>query len=176
LPDFMPFIGSLLIFLARVVDVSLGTLRIILLVRGKRMIAGALGFAESLIYIIALGFVVGRLNEPFSVIMYCLGFAAGNVVGSIIEEHMALGYTSVQVITLSKPKELCEHLRSLGYGVTVWEGEGREGRRLILNIALMRRELPRLLKIIDEWDLKAFVTILDTRATKGGILSGHKSK
>ena len=167
----IPIWGAVLIFLARVVDVSVGTIRIILLVRGKRFAAGFLGFLEALVYIFALGFVINRLNNPLNIIAYCFGFAAGNVLGSFIEERMAMGYTTVQVITLSNPRELCLYLRELGYGVTVWEGEGREGRRLVLNILLKRKDLPSLLKIIDEWDFKAFVTILDARATKGGILS-----
>jgi len=176
LPDSMVVFGAVLIFLARIFDVSIGTLRIILLVRGKRYTAGALGFVESIIYLTALGFVVDKLDQPINLIMYGLGFATGNIVGSFIEERMAMGYTTAQIISMTRPEELCALLRNEGFGVTVWEGEGREGKHLVLNITLTRRELPHLLRIIDDWDLKAFVTILDAKSTKGGYLLRRKAK
>ncbi|NLK00380.1 MAG: DUF2179 domain-containing protein [Clostridia bacterium] len=164
------FIGSLLIFFARIVDVSVGTIRIIVLVRGKRFVAASLGFVEALVYILALGYVMDKLDNPINVVMYCLGFAAGNIVGSYIEERMAMGLISVQVITMTQPRELCEYLREMGFGVTTWEGRGREGRREVLNVTLLRKELDGLLKTIEDWDVKAFVTILDARATRGGVI------
>lgn len=174
--DSAAFIGSLMIFFARVVDVSIGTMRVIVLVRGKRYLAGALGFVESILYILALGFVVTRLDDPINIVMYALGFASGNIVGSFIEERMAMGFITVQVISLSRPHELCMHLRENGYGVTTWEGEGREGMHSVLSITLARKELPRLMKIIDEWDSRAFVTVFDARSTKGGVLYKVRQK
>lgn len=167
--DTAAILGSLMIFCARVTDVSLSTLRIIVLVRGKRYLAGLFGFVESIIYLLALSFVVGRLDNPLNIIMYGLGFASGNIVGSFIEERMAMGFITVQVISLQKPQELCCHLRETGYGVTSWEGEGREGKHCVLNITLARKKLGRLMEIIDQWDGKAFVTVLDARSTKGGF-------
>lgn len=169
-------IGSLLIFLARVVDVSIGTLRVIVLIRGKRYLAGLLGFVESVVYILALGFVVSRLDNPINIIMYGLGFASGNIVGSFIEERMAMGYITVQVISMERPLELCSLLRENGYGVTAWEGEGKEGKHSILSITLSRKDLPRLMKIIDEWDVNAFITVLDARKTKGGFGYSYKMR
>lgn len=169
-------IGSLLIFLARVVDVSIGTLRVIVLIRGKRYLAGLLGFVESVVYILALGFVVSRLDNPINIIMYGLGFASGNIVGSFIEERMAMGYITIQVITMERPLELCSVLREIGYGVTAWEGEGKEGKHSILSITLSRKDLSRLMKIIDEWDVKAFITVLDARTTKGGFGYSYKMR
>lgn len=164
--------GYFLIFFARVIDVSCATLRMLLLVRGRRLEAAVIGFFEVTLYIIVLGYVVERLSDPFSIIIYGLGFASGNIVGSMLEERMAIGYMTVQVITLTKPLELAEILRDGGFGVTILEGQGREGNHLILHIILPRRRIKRLMKMVDDWDHKAFVTVLDTRATLGGVGAG----
>ena len=174
--DTAAIIGALLIFFARVIDVSIATVRVIILVRGKKYLAGVLGFVEAIVYLLALGFVVSRLNNPINIIMYGLGFAFGNIVGGFIEERMAVGYITVQVISMKDPHELCNYLREIGYGVTTWEGEGREGMHSVLSITLSRKELSRLMKIIDEWDSYAFVTVQDARNTKGGVVYRARQK
>ncbi len=168
--------GAFLIFAAKVIDVSIGSMRLIFLTRGKKYIAAILGFVESIVYIVALGFVVTRLDNPLNIIMYGLGFAAGNIVGSVIEERMAVGYMTVQVISVPEAEELVQSLRDSGYGVTCWEGEGREGPHSVLSCTLARKELPSLMKIVDAWDSKAFVTILDNRTTKGGVVYRVRQK
>ncbi len=161
--------GYFLIFFSRVIDVSCATLRMLLLVRGKRFQAAAIGFFEVIIYIVVLSYIVGRLNDPISLIVYGLGFATGNVVGSYIEEKMALGYLTVQVITLERSAELAAVLREKGFGVTILQGEGREGIHLVQHILLPRKRLKELFKLINAWDEKAFVTVLDAKATLGGF-------
>lgn len=170
------FLGYLLIFLARIFDVSAGTIRVLLIVRGRKWLASSIGFFEVMVYIVVLKHVVDRLNDPLSLIIYCLGFAAGSFVGSALEEKMAMGFCTVQVVPNSYAPELVSVLRDEGYGVTVWEGEGRTGPRSILNIMLHRRSLKRLLNIIREWDREAFVTVLDARVTKGGFFFQRKGK
>lgn len=162
-------LGYLLIFCARVIDVSCMTLRMLLLVRNKPLAAAGIGFVEVTVYIAALGYVVGNLNDPWSVVFYALGFATGNIVGSKIEERMAIGYATVQVITLCEPLELAEELRSMDFGVTVIEGIGREGVHPILHIILPRKRVPELVNKVDCWDEKAFITIMETKATQGGF-------
>ncbi|NLL18959.1 MAG: DUF2179 domain-containing protein [Clostridia bacterium] len=162
-------LGYFLIFSARVIDVSCATLRMLLLVRGKRFLAAGIGFVEVTLYIVVLGYVVERLSDPFSIIVYGLGFATGNIVGSMLEERMALGFATVQIITLDNPMELAENLREAGFGVTIVEGQGREGIHPILHIILRRKRVKELLGIIDEWDKNAFVTVLETRSTLGGV-------
>lgn len=170
-------LGYCLIFFARVIDVSCATLRMLLLVRGKRFLAAGIGFVEVTLYIVVLGYVVDRLNDPFSIIIYGLGFATGNIVGSIIEERMAIGFATVQVITLDNPMELAENLREAGFGVTIVEGHGREGIHPILHIILRRKRVKDLLGMIDEWDKNAFVTVLETRSTLGGVgVAGVRQK
>lgn len=169
-------LGALLIFVAKVIDVSIGSMRLIFLTRGKKYVAGGLGFVESIVYIVALGFVVNRLDNPLNIVMYGLGFAGGNIVGSFIEERMAVGFLTVQVISVLKVQEMVQSLREMGYGVTCWEGEGREGPHSVLSCTLARKELSPFMKLVDEWDPHAFVTILDNRTTKGGVIFRVRQK
>ena len=165
------FLGYLFIFGARVVDMSLSTTRMLMLVRGKRIPAAILGFFEVIVYIVALSRVVASLQNPLNLLVYALGFATGNFVGSIIEEKMALGYLTVQAITAGEPTVLADLLREMGFGVTVIMGEGRDGPRRILYISLKRKSLPVLMKALDAHDPDAFVTIMDARRTQGGVFA-----
>lgn len=158
--------GCLFIFFARVIDVSLSTMRMLLLVRGKGTYAAFVGFFEVIVYVIALNQVVGNLDKPINLFVYALGFATGNIVGSFIEGKLAIGLTTVQIIT--EHPELCKAIRDEGFGVTVIEGKGKDGVRKILLVSLSRKELPALLDLIESQDNAAFVTIMDTKATKGG--------
>jgi len=168
--------GYLFIFFARVVDMTCATIRTLMLVRGRKIHAAAIGFVEVIVYIKALDYVVAKLDDPLALVIYALGFAMGNIVGGTLEEKMAFGSSTVQVITVERPLELTQLLRENGYGVTVWEGQGREGMRHVLNIIVPRKELPRLMKIVEEWDCHCFITTFDTRATKGGTMGGRKGK
>lgn len=169
-------IGYVLIFLAKITDVSLATVRMIMVVKGKRAHAAIIGFFEVGIWILAVGSVLSNLDDPINVIMYASGFAAGNYVGIMIEEKMALGSLIVQVITYKKAEDLVEVLREEGYGVTVVEGHGRNGINHLLNVIIQRKQLGRLNQLLDEHDQKAFVTIMDTRSIKGGFFSRLKRK
>ena len=168
--------GYLFIFLARVCDVSLATIRTLMVVRGQKLYAASIGFVEVIIYILALGKIFSDLDNPFNLLFYALGFATGNYVGTYLEEKLAVGTFTIQVITLKSPLELTEKLREKGYGVTVIEGEGREGKRYILQIILKRKSFGALRKEIDEWDEQAFWTIFDARLTRGGVLARNRKE
>lgn len=169
-------INLLFIILARVLDVSIGTVRVLMLMRGRRLTAAGLGFFEVTVYIMALGRVVQHLNNPWKVIAYGLGFSLGTIMGGFIEERLAVGYTLVQIIPKSRSGDLICRLRAENFGLTVLEGQGRSGPRSILNVTLRRKNLPRLLRLVDEVDSEAFVTIFDARKTKGGFIIGDKKK
>lgn len=166
-------VGGVLLFGARVGDVSLGTLRTLLLVRGNRLVAAGIGFFEVLIYVFALNFVFRHLDTPINLVFYGLGFAAGNLVGAWLEERLAFGYATVQVITLQQPEKLAADLRREGFGVTTVQGEGLEGKHLILYAITKRRLLHMLLGRIRAWDAQAFITVLETRTTRGGFYGRH---
>jgi len=143
-------------------------------VRGKKKTAAIIGFFEVIVYVVALKSVVQNLDNVLNLVVYASGFAAGNYIGGILEEKLAVGHFTVQVITKVQPLELACALRREGFGVTVVEGEGKEGPRYISNVMLKRKEFPRLMKFIDNWDKCAFVTVSDARRTKGGFIDVHK--
>ncbi|KAB3530026.1 DUF2179 domain-containing protein [Alkaliphilus serpentinus] len=170
------FLGYLFIFVARVTDVSMATIRMIMVVRGRRAQAAMIGFFEIMIYVMAIGKVLDGLNNPINLLVYASGFATGNFVGIFLEEKMALGSIIVQVISDHDVLKLVEILRENGFGVTVVEGYGRNGIRHLLNITLQRKNLAKLHNIVEEHDASAFMTVMDARSIRGGYFTGNKKK
>jgi uncharacterized protein YebE (UPF0316 family) len=166
----------LFIFFARVADVSLSTVRILMLMRGRSLAAATIGFFEVTIYILALGQVIGNLNNPVRLVVYALGFATGNYIGSQLEERLAVGFATAQVISLDKSEEMANIMREQGFGVTVLEGCGRHGTHHILHILLKRKDLPCFMSIAREVDSQAFITVMDTRKIFGGYFAKIKAK
>ncbi|NPV71883.1 MAG: DUF2179 domain-containing protein [Firmicutes bacterium] len=161
---------ALFIFLCRVVDVSLGTVRLLLLFRGKRLQASVVGFFEVLVFINALGRVVNNLDSPVKLLAYAAGFATGNFVGSKLEERLALGYQTVHaVLPQNCADKLTCRLREAGFGATVVSASGREGQHSMVMVTLQRKALPAALALIETETPDAFVTILDTRQRRGGV-------
>lgn len=169
-------ISCLIIFCCRVIDVSMGTVRIIYLTRGQSKLAAAIGFVEMLIYIVALGTVMGNLDHPANIVIYALGFSVGSYAGSKIEEKIAVGFVNVQIITMQICNGIEETLRHMGFGVTSVECSGKEGPHRILYVLMKRRDLPSFLKKVRELDKEAFVSIADTRKILGGYFSQAKAK
>ena len=118
----------LLIFFARIIDVSLGTMRIILVSKGQRIIAPILGFFEVFIWIIAIGQIMGNINNFACYFGYAAGFATGNYVGMRLEEHLAMGNLIIRVISQKDGNVLIKNLNIRGYGATMVEGEGSLGK------------------------------------------------
>ncbi|NLC53030.1 MAG: DUF2179 domain-containing protein [Firmicutes bacterium] len=164
------------VFFARMIDVSLGSIRILFLTRGKRFHAASLGFFEVMIYTTALSQVVGNLDSPWKLLFYALGFSCGNIVGGFLEEKLAVGYTLVELVPKTHAPELVTTLRNENFGVTVLEGKGRTGPRQILTIILRRKDLPRLRAVIDQIEPDVFYTELDARLTRGGYFRGMDKK
>lgn len=160
----------LFIFLARVIDVSLGTLRMILVIRGKKYPAALIGFFEILVYTVALGLVVGSLKEPVKLLTFCAGFALGILVGSFIEEKLSLGYRGIQAIIDQKNAHIVEELRSEGFPVTCWEACGRQGPKLVLSMVVTRSNSQKLSARILEKDSEAFILFLEPKNFCGGYI------
>ena len=125
--------GPLFIFLLRIVDVSLATLRMLLAVRGIKMVAPIIGFFEVLVWVVAVGTVIQHLDSPLHLVGYAGGFATGTFVGLLIEERMALGMASIRIVSRFGGVELAEALREQGYGVTEFSGQGKEGQVEVLD-------------------------------------------
>lgn len=167
--------GYMLIFFARISDVSLSTVRTLMVVQGRKFHAATIGFFEIIIYITALGKVVSGLDDPGNLLAYALGFASGNYVGIFIEEKIALGnFTAQVVLKESKNREVLDSLRDSGFGVTSVQGSGKEGAREILNIALKRKDLDKLKQILYEYDERVFITVSNTKPVSGGYFAPKK--
>jgi uncharacterized protein YebE (UPF0316 family) len=166
----------LLIFIARIVDVSIGTLRIVMVSRGKRKIAPLLGFIEVFIWIIAVGKIMQNLDNWFNIVAYSAGFATGNYIGLLIEEKVAMGIVRIQVITVITAGELIENLKNAGFGVTHHEAIGANGKVGILYSIINRADLPKVVKIIRETNPNAFYSIEDVRFVNKRVESIYAEK
>jgi uncharacterized protein YebE (UPF0316 family) len=160
---FVYFILPLLVFSARILDVSMGTLRIIFVAKGLKHFAAILGFFESLIWLIAVTQVMQNLNSWQTYVAFALGFAAGNFVGVVLEERIALGNLLIRVITMKEADELVSVLRKSGYGVTSVDAQGESGPVKLIFSITKRRNLGRIIAIIKQYNPNAFYTIEDMR-------------
>jgi uncharacterized protein YebE (UPF0316 family) len=166
-----PLLGiPLLIFLARTSDVSLSTLRIILVSRGHRRIAPLVGFGEVLIWLAALTQVLQHLDRPINFLAYAGGFAAGTWVGMLIEERLALGLVSLRVIAENDASGLIHDLSEAHFGVTSFAARGVQGRVRLIFTVLRRRDLPRALELVRRSQPRAFISISDVREAREGVL------
>jgi uncharacterized protein YebE (UPF0316 family) len=168
-------IMPLLIFLARICDVSIGTMRIIFVSKGKRNIAPFLGFFEVLIWIIAVSKIMQNLDNYVNYIAYAGGFATGNFVGMLIEERLAVGIQMIRVITSQGGMDLLQTLNSRGYGATCVEAHGAKEKVHLIYTIVQRNDLKNVLDIINTFNPKAFYTIEDVRATNEGIFPHERT-
>ncbi len=161
----------LLILMARIVDVSMDTIRVILVAKGYRQYAPFVGFFQALVWVITITRVMVNLDNWTTYLGYAAGFGAGTYVGMRIEEKLALGHELIRVITRSDASDLIRSLRDKGYPVTSAKGTGRDGMVGILYIILRRKALKEVTGIIREFNPKAFYTIEDMRfVSNGGYL------
>jgi uncharacterized protein YebE (UPF0316 family) len=171
------FVGYLAIFFTRIADVTMATIRTLMVVQGRKVQAAIIGFFEIILYVLALGKVVSGLDDPGNLLAYALGFACGNYVGIYIENKIALGNLTAQVILKDSGNErLLECLRDNGFGVTVMKGIGKEGERDIFNITFNRKDLNKLKEILSEYDKNVFVTTSSTEPIMGGYFAPTKRK
>lgn len=159
----------IVIFFARICDVTLGTIRIILLSRGKRNIAPFLGFFEVLIWIVVIGQLVQHLHSATAYIMYAAGFATGNYVGMYIEDRIAIGMVIVRIILPQGGSQLVTALHEKGYGVTSYDGEGANGPVKLIFTIVPRKVLNDVKEIIHQYQPAAFISIEDIRSTEAGV-------
>ena len=159
----------LIIFAINIVYVTFFTVRMILTLKGYRYIAAGVSVIEIVIYVIGLGLVLDNLNEVQNIIAYAVGYGCGVIIGTKIEEKMALGYITVNVITADVDRTLPALLRDMGYGVTDWSANGLEGGRSALQILTPRKYELKLYATIKEIDPKAFIISYEPKAIHGGF-------
>jgi uncharacterized protein YebE (UPF0316 family) len=159
------------IFFARILDQSIGTIRIILVSKGYRYIAPIFGFAEVLIWLTAINQALQHLDSVYSYLIYAGGFATGNFVGMLIEARIPIGYKYVQIITGRRATALPLELRDQGFGVTTVDGKGMKGDVFIIHTIIPKRRLGSVLDVVNILEPGAFVTIEDVRPMRHGFIS-----
>lgn len=167
--SFSAWLGALGIFALRVSDMTLDTLRLLFVVRGKKTIAWILGFCQSVIFVIAITSVLQNLDNPLNVIGYAAGFATGNVVGMFIEERLAIGHVQLSIISSGRGPALAEALRQAGFAVTEIPARGKDGVVSMLSISVRRREVEQVEEIIRQQDPSAFVIAEEVRPIRRGF-------
>jgi uncharacterized protein YebE (UPF0316 family) len=167
-------LGAILIMGLRMIDVSLGTFRTIMVVQAKKYLAASIGFFEVLIWIFAMRYIFQNLDNTYNLIGYALGFSLGNILGIALEEKIALGYVQVNIISLYYAEKIADELRRAKFGVTILPAEGGSGGMSLLVIIIRRRDLKSAKKIIDAIDKKSFLTIQHSRPYRGFIHGARK--
>ncbi|SEM92102.1 Uncharacterized protein YebE, UPF0316 family [Mesobacillus persicus] len=158
-----------IILVINIVYVSFFTIRMILTLKGQRYMAAAISTVEVVIYVVGLGLVLDNLDQIQNLIAYALGYGIGVIVGMKIEDKLALGYITVNVITKEYDKDLPKLLREKGYGVTNWAAHGLEGDRMAMQILTPRKFELKLYNEIKEQDPKAFIIVYEPKSIHGGF-------
>lgn len=160
-----------LIVFVQLLYVPMLTLRTICMVKNLKVLTGLFGFMEALIYIFGLAIVLSGDQSILEMVVYAIGFAAGLTLGIYIEQKLAIGFTSIQVNIEEENPTLIEVLRKEGFGVTVYYGEGKFGKRTNLDILTRRKSEKNLLKIIEKYEPKAFIMSFEPKMFRGGYLT-----
>jgi uncharacterized protein YebE (UPF0316 family) len=158
--------SAFIIFLLRVTDVTIGTLRIGMLVRGYRLLAGSLGFIESLIWLASVAQVLSSLDEPIKAVAYCAGFATGTMLGVTVERWLAMGKSVMQVIAPVGSPQVAPALREAGFVVTVVNAEGRDGNVRIAYSVISKKRQRQALDIVSKLNPGAFITFEEVRTAE----------
>lgn len=161
---------TFVIFLARICDVTLSTLRIIYTSRGIRFLAPIFGFFEVLIWLVAMTQIINNLTNPILYIAYAGGFATGNFIGIFIEGKMAIGTVVIRIITQKDAAELIRFLKESGCGITYVDAQGAMGPVKIIFTIVKRKDIARVLELIRKCNPRAFYTIEDVRSVRKGVL------
>jgi uncharacterized protein YebE (UPF0316 family) len=161
-------LGALLIFCMRLIDVSMGTVRILMAVRGRRLLAGVIGFFEVTIFLVAISQVITNIGNWWNVLGYAGGFAVGTILGMTIEGKLAIGLAEVNIVSMGKGSAVAEALRQEGFGATEFRGAGQDNIVRMIRTVVRRREVPSVTAVASAVDESAFITVQDMeRAYRG---------
>ncbi len=169
------FVLPLLIFLARVMDVTMGTVRVIFVSRGMKYLAPVMGFFEVLIWLLAIGQIMKNLSNPMCYVAYAGGFAMGNYVGISIAEKLSLGVVQVRVVTAQDAMPLVKRLKERNYGVTCVDGHGGNGEVKVVFTVVQRREARKVVELIKTFNPQAFYSIEEVGFVEKGVFPLRES-
>ena len=162
------FLQALLIFVLRVVGISVSTLGTILTVQGRKLPAILAGAVSALVYVLAIGQVVTNLNNVWYVAAYVVGYAVGTWMGMVLEQRIALGYAEVRIISTQRGDAVAAALRKAGFGATEMYGRGQASPVGIVEAIVPRKNVPAVVRLAEEADERAIVAVSEARAVQRG--------
>lgn len=165
-----------LIFLMRLTDVTLMTLRIIFVSKGYKLWSSVMGFFEVSVWLVAISQVMNNLDKPLYAIAYAIGFACGNYLGAYLDEKIALGVNLLQIITNKDAEQLVKYLRDNDFGVTSINAEGARGPVKVIYSVVRRKDLNKIIQIVNEFNPNAFYSVAEVRSVNKGIFPVKTSK
>lgn len=163
---------ALYLFILRLVDIAFATLRLTMVVQGRKALAWVFACLQSFLFVIILQMVLSDLGDWLKIVAYAAGFASGLVVGMWVDERLAIGYTHLRVFSPGHGAELSERLRVAGYGVTEFNAMGKDGMVTMLTCSVQRRQAPEVRRIVEESDPQAFITAQAVRSVQRGFWNG----
>lgn len=163
----------LVIFCAKIVEVSISTIRLVYINKGEKVKGAMLGFVEILIWLVVVSSVLTNITQdPLKILMYAAGFSLGNYIGITIEGKIAVGLASIQVVVNEEEGEvLADILRDSGFGVTILEGKGKgDSKKSLLFVQLKRKRISEAVRTVKSFNDTAFITVNDVKSTMGGFV------
>jgi len=160
------------IFVAKLLEVAIATVRVVLTARGNRLAASLLSAIEITIWLVVTSTVLLGLSEdPLMAVAFGLAFVAGIYLGILIEDKLALGLAQIEIIAEAETaREITNKLRDNGYGITTYEGEGLEGKKTSIEMKVLRKDIPITMRLLKDYD-QLFVTVTDIRKLSRGSIT-----
>ncbi len=173
--DVYPWLLPVIIFFGRIVDVSLGTLRIIFVSKGEKNKAPLIGFVEVFIWVVVISQILVRANDMVSYLSYAAGYAAGNYIGLSIEDRIAYGIVLCRIYTQKNGKELVQILNKMDVGATMTHGTGSTNEVDIIETVVGRKEFKKLVNTLNDFDSNIFYVVEDVRSKQNGIFPKRRN-
>ncbi|HTP06706.1 MAG TPA: DUF5698 domain-containing protein [Anaerolineae bacterium] len=163
-----PLLAGLFVFAMRVIDMSLDTLRLLFVMRGRKLLAGGIGVIQATVFILAVSAVLKGPLDPLTVAGYALGFGAGVVIGMVVEQRLALGHAMLRVYSTTAGPAIAEALRAASFAVTEFIAHGRDGEITVINSAIARRDIAKAQDTVKQIDPGAFITVDEIQPLQRG--------
>ena len=158
-----------MIFSLRVIELSLDTIRVLMVMRGRKGPAWLLGFFQATIFVFAIGYVLSGLDNPINMLGYAAGFATGTVVGMYIEERLAIGHIQMSIVSPRRGSAIAEKMRAERFAVTEIPAKGKDGMVTMLSCSVLRRNVDKVRQIVNQADSTAFITAEEVRPVRRGF-------
>jgi uncharacterized protein YebE (UPF0316 family) len=168
--DTQILLGALAIFGLRIFGVAISTVRMLIMVQGRRVWSSALGFLESLVFAVAIGSVVTQLDNVWNMLAYCGGFAVGTYVGMMLETRFIINFLTVNIVSAHEAHRIAKAVREVGFGATEGWGQGADGLVGSVRVVVQRRDVKRVVDAVSQVDPGAFITLDETRAVSHGYI------